>query len=174
MNMQTFTSREPEDYEVQTESEFQLTTLSFPWLAFVYVIIYTCCQRYHKSHIYPPKCHNPLDSSTKYLQLEAFYIPGHVEVYQHCIPETILHTYNAVYQVRLRDLLPLHLHYQRSRLLFWLLPPRIISRKRSWMLNYYLRNKWNSTLLIVPLKRVHFIWSLSFTKTYLAINEYCH
>ena len=30
MNMQTFTSREPEDSEVQTESEFQLTTLSIP------------------------------------------------------------------------------------------------------------------------------------------------
>ena len=30
MNMQTFTYREPEDYEDQTEGEFQLTTLSFP------------------------------------------------------------------------------------------------------------------------------------------------
>lgn len=42
----------------------------------------------------PVKCHNPSESS---LQLEAFYILGHVEIY---IPEATL---LATYQVRLRD-----------------------------------------------------------------------
>lgn len=31
MNMQTFTLREPEDDELQTEGELQLTTLSWAW-----------------------------------------------------------------------------------------------------------------------------------------------
>ena len=56
-------------------------------------------------HIYPPKCHNPhtsSSSSTKCPQIDAFYIPGHVEVYHPSVPETTLHTY-AVYQVHLRD-----------------------------------------------------------------------